>query len=502
MPEFSAVELGDIQGIILSAHGHLPYASYLFFRIERREGAGSWLERLAPSVTTASRWRVSADGNKIKPPVTLNIGLTFQGLKALGLPEAALNTFEPEFAMDMAARAVILGDDGTGAPERWVVGGPSTEPVHGVLVLNALDERGIDREREEQRRILAAASGAVVEVAEEHGFRPSSSKEPLGFLDGISQPTVERTVGNPEPSATVVRAGEFVLGYLNGYDEYPLTPGVPAEADPQNILPGLPDGGVRGWKDLGGRGSFMVYRKLAQDVAGFWTYVAEQAVKGADGRPDPIDMVRLASKCIGRWPSGAPLTLAPDHDDPELGADADRNNAFTFIYLDREGYGCPIGSHIRRANPRDSRIDEPPTQSIATSNRHRILRRSVSYGKDLFPRADVETGRFPQPLADDGEERGIHFVAINASIRRQFEFLQTTWCNASSFNGLLDNKDPLIGDNDGTGTMVIQQSPLRRQLPRFPRVVTTRGGGYFFLPSLTALHYLANLHLQQSAVTT
>jgi deferrochelatase/peroxidase EfeB len=175
-----------------------------------------------------------------------------------------------------------------------------------------------------------------------------------------------------------------------------------------------------------------------------------------------------------------------------LGRDAGRNDRFLYFERDREGHACPIGSHIRRCNPRDSRhLEEDKQFALESSDKHRIIRRAVSFGPELFPRDDVEQGKIPANLKDDGQERGLHFFGLNASIRSQFEFLQQTWCNNDVFDGLYANKDPLIGDNEGKGTMVIPRKPVRRLLSNLPRFVTTRGGAYFFVPSMTALRYLA-----------
>ena len=121
----------------------------------------------------------------------------------------------------------------------------------------------------------------------------------------------------------------------------------------------------------------------------------------------------------------------------------------------------------------------------------------MSFGRDLFPREDVELGKIPKDLHDDGEERGIHFIAINASIRRQFELIHFTWSNQGCFNGLFDNKDPIIGDNDGTGQMTVQTPSVRRTLLNIKRLVRVRGGGYFFVPSLTALRFLAGFSVKR-----
>jgi Dyp-type peroxidase family len=301
--------------------------------------------------------------------------------------------------------------------------------------------------------------------------------------------------GYPERVGNVVATGEFVLGYENESGLYAPSPWIYPEHDPEQLLPTFPmgSGDLEGKRDFGKHGTYLVYRKLAQDVAGFWNYFAEQTRR--NGGPRNVDeMIYLASKCIGRWPSGAPLALAPEKDDPELGDDDARNDNFFYFKRDREGYACPISSHIRRANPRDSRVREPDRKfALSSSDKHRIIRRGVSFGEDLFPRDDIEYGKIPENLQDDGQLRGIHFLALNASIRAQFEFVQVTWCQNAYFDALNNNKDPIIGHNDGKGTMQIPRKPVRRLLLNLPRFGTVRGGAYFFLPSITALRYLAQL---------
>jgi deferrochelatase/peroxidase EfeB len=179
---------------------------------------------------------------------------------------------------------------------------------------------------------------------------------------------------------------------------------------------------------------------------------------------------------VGRWPSGAPLILAPERDDPALGADDQRNNDFRY-QADPKGLICPHGAHARRANPRDSEI-------IGDVHLHRMIRRGTNYGPPLP--AGV--------LDDDGADRGIVFVFIGAQLDRQFEFVKTQWLNDGNFTGLDEEKDPLVGDNDGTGIFTIPRRPVRRRLHGVERFVITRGGEYCFLPSLSALRWLADLH--------
>jgi deferrochelatase/peroxidase EfeB len=248
---------------------------------------------------------------------------------------------------------------------------------------------------------------------------------------------------------------------------------VPATLDQGGILPPLnnPYHSAQ-LKDMGRNGSYVVYRKLEQDVAGFWEFMKGEAIL-ITGSADTEYMTWLASRCVGRWPSGAPLVLTPDIDDRTLG------NRDDFLYGDDvEGLACPFGSHIRRTNPRDVVRPYPTEQSLSMSEAHRLLRRARVFGS-----APVDA------------PRGIHFFCVNASIKTQFEFVQQTWCNNPRFAGLNDNKDPIIGDNARTdqtpSRMTIPRRPFTVRTSALPRFVKVRAGMYLFMPSLTALRFLA-----------
>jgi deferrochelatase/peroxidase EfeB len=169
------------------------------------------------------------------------------------------------------------------------------------------------------------------------------------------------------------------------------------------------------------------------------------------------------------------LALAPERDDPELGDDPHRNNAFVYGD-DPRGLKCPFGAHARRMNPRDSTI-------VGEARLHRMIRRGTSYGPPL-PEGVLE---------DDGADRGIMFAFVGAHIARQFEFVQTQWINDGTFIGAPSEKDPLTGTNDGTGQFTVPQRPARRRMQGLPAFVVNRGGEYCFMPSLSALRWIAEL---------
>jgi Dyp-type peroxidase family len=308
--------------------------------------------------------------------------------------------------------------------------------VDALLLLYAVDRAELERSLQEHRDLLRR-TGGIAEVALETGHRPDSPKEMMGFNDCISQPAVAGFREDRVPGERVIQPGAFLLGHPNEYGVLPPTPAVPDGYDPRQILPRLAT--PTGYRDIGRNGTYLVFHKLEQDVAAFWRYIQHQA--GGDER----EMIVLASKFVGRWPSGAPLMLAPEWDDPALGGDRERNNDFNYLALDPMGFRCPIGAHIRRSNPRDSLSGDPPAVALTTTGRHQLLRRGVPYGDPLFRLEDLDAGKPPKDLRPDGKPRGLHFLALNASIGNQFEFVMQEWFNNGHFQGLFGTRTPSSG---------------------------------------------------------
>jgi deferrochelatase/peroxidase EfeB len=239
-----------------------------------------------------------------------------------------------------------------------------------------------------------------------------------------------------------------------------------------------------------------VLRKLQQHVARFWQTMRDEAVR-LRGAADPSYMIWLASKMVGRWPSGAPLIESPDRDDPRRAM----NDAFEYGG-DPDGLACPVGAHVRRANPRDDLKPYPAEQARHMSEAHRIIRRARVFGPPPFEPARLHDGAGTTardavlPLDDNGQAYGIHFFCVNASIRSQFEFVQQTWCNNPSFGGLTASKDPIVGDHGRAGEpqtrLVIPAGSRTVRTAALPRFVTVRGGAYLFMPSITALKFIAD----------
>jgi Dyp-type peroxidase family len=446
------VDQRDLQGNVLCGYGNsFAHALYAFLHVEDGPAAREFLEERAGEVTNAVPW-------SRKPKHTLNVALTWRGLEALGVRRDVLDSFPEEFREGMAERADLLGDTGGSGLEHWDEG---LRPARSHLLVSVSAQRADERDRlRDELRERVPRHGLSIAHEEEADLlgRPSEKeavREHFGFADGLSQPTIKDSRAGPHDHKgrgtptrlglwDDVAPGEFVLGYRDEDDVVATAPPDPLRRN----------------------GTFMVVRKLRQDVAAFRSYLGRTAA--ATGMPEE----RIAAKLVGRWRSGAPLSLARDRDDPRLtmgGELEGRLNDFRYG-SDRKGMSCPLGAHIRRANPRDAM----GWRGLLTK-RHRIIRRGMPYGPsfDLDPEAD----------------RGLMFVCYQASISRQFEFIQAHWLNDGDSFGIGSECDPLANPDAG-GKMTIQG---RRPtfLASLPSFVATRGGDYFFAPGIAALQALA-----------
>jgi Dyp-type peroxidase family len=450
----TALDLVDIQGIVLFGYGSLRHARYVHVSFEANESMpGTWLAELRHEVHASARGKRRAEER-------VNVAFTHRGLARLALATGELASFPRELQQGMndELRAHVLGDVDANAPQTWEFGGPSQPPIHALVLLFAKNVDAMTALRDRIVGRIVALGGVVVH--EDAGELRDPLHEPFGFRDGIVQPYVAGSPRAREAHEVEVPAGEFVLGYSNAYDELPPSPC-----------------GMDGF-DIGKNGSYLVYRKLQQDTAGFWQCMLDRARPNGDA----AQAAKLASSMVGRWPSGAPLVRYPDHD-PGPGAEKE---PFAFDAEDPEGMKCPLGAHIRRANPRDM-LPPNAEESRRAVGRHRLLRRGRPYGP-------AAKGTPAQRARSDGAERGLVFIALNASFRRQFEFVQQTWLNNPKFAGLYDERDPVtssVVDERGQHYS-IPDDPARRRLAGLPRFVTVRGGAYFFVPGLRALEWLAS----------
>lgn len=432
------LELDDIQSGVLRPRPTPYVATYIAFRIDDPKAGRDLMARISRVVTSAA--------NPMSPlaDTWVSVALTYQGLKALGVPQEALESLSWEFRQGMAARAHELGDTGESAPENWEQPLGSSA-LHVVLVAVSSDEERLEQALDRAREAYRKMSG-IEAIWRQNCHALPTETEPFGFRDGISHPAIEGSgIPGSNPQERPLKAGEFVLGYrdeLGGIKQ--TTPEI-----------------------LGRNGTYVVFRKLHQRVAAFRQYLKADSTSVADEE-------LLAAKMMGRWRSGAPLALCPFHDDPELGSDPRRNNDFLFEADDPKGLKTPGGSHIRRCNPRDAAI-------AGVARIHRMIRRGTAYGP-MLPEGVTE---------DDGVDRGLMFAFVGANIGRQFEFVQSQWVNDGIFFGAGDDKDPIVGS--GEINFTLPRKPVRKRLQGIPKFVITRGGEYCFMPGLRALRWLAEL---------
>lgn len=455
------LRLDEIQGNILRGYNplRLPFTRFLFFRVDSAEAGRAFVGKLVDPVTSALEW------DREQPLQTkLNVAFSHAGLEALGLPSRTLHGFPNEFVEGMRARAAILGDVGSSAPDRWDEVW-RTERVHILVSLHSVSKQERARAAEEVCAVAAACgvqeAGAHQDAGAIHRDGKPTPLEHFGFTDGIGNPEVDgsRRVyvagrgkwtnrGRWEPLA----AGEFLLGYRDEAGGQPEAP--------------LPAGFAR-------NGSFMVYRKLYQDVRAFRDFLAGHAGNAPEAQE------RLAAKMVGRWRNGNPLVLSDSPDVPPLGPDRIND----FLYSDDLARRCPVGAHVRRMNPRDALGHEGEL-----SVRRRIIRRGRAYGPECDPDSDGGT---------DQDDRGLIFVAFCGSLRRQFEFVQQNWVDFGNEFGLGEGKDMIAGNHDGQGAAILhaETGECPRVYRGLPSFVQARGGEYFFTPSISALQSIGSGHV-------
>lgn len=511
----TSLDLLDIQGNVIRAYGRFgyPVARYVFLNCSQAASARAFVGEVTKKVTTSVNWGDGPD-EVPRPNWTVNIAFTYQGLKAVELPRDSLMGFSPEFVAGMKARKDILGDDGPSAPHHWDPIWQENRKdrerdVHLFIALNARSQALLEDSYTWLKQLVAQFNNEIVILGGHRGDdnqlldyqdvcivfengKPTA-KEHFGYTDGISDPVFEgmpKDAQNPQGrgkqmedgSWAPLATGEFLLGHIDEAREYP-----PA---PKPVL-------------LARNGTYMVYRKLHENVATFDRYMEEH------GKHFPGGKELLKAKCVGRWAdNGAPLVAAPDAEAKAkfdaafaVANDLERDRMLSgFTYdNDMSGGKCPFSAHIRRLNPRASLEmvsgDTPGSLKKnagafdtpgALSNRRRLLRRGLPYGQ------------VKDRTRDDGNH-GIIIMMVNADINRQYEFVQQQWINYGNDFRAGNDKDIILGnhslDERFPSKAVIQVEPDSDEMPYFlpniPRFVETRGGDYFFIPSMTALRMIA-----------
>ena len=503
------IEWHDIQGLVLSGYPTLPASAYLLWRFidGRNENAKGWMTGLATRVTAAETEdsNAASDRNNLyslkrnagKDASAINIALTSSGLEFLGGGRNALGAFSLEFREGMAPRpdietgmsrrSNILGDLGASSPAHWDWGGWTGEGrIDGLLLLYASNPEALERAvKSELAAMAGVAEPAITATAATHrlpvleGRIYDDLKEHFGFTDGISQPIIEgsprakkltrrpgrgsarRWADAKEQRVNLVKPGEFIIGYANERTAGPRTSERRDGFDSTSS------------KALMRNGTYLVFRQLEQDVPAFRQFVSN-AAKHIYGQSNTTTDDELAARLVGRKSDGDPLVQSS-------GSAASSQNGFLYYHEDRNGMACPVGAHIRRANPRDT-IGPDPDTALRISKMHRIIRRGRPYGK-----------KYNDFVAPDKESpRGMLFIALNADIAGQFEMIQHSWLNNPRFGGMYAGTD-LFGHYEQPGdVLVIQDRPANVYLDRPKAFVRVRGGAYFFMPGISALRLLGS----------
>ncbi|HEY4358494.1 MAG TPA: hypothetical protein VGN16_22290 [Acidobacteriaceae bacterium] len=493
----NAVDFRDVQGIVRFGYGRLTEAVFLLLNIRDAAIARRWLHDAPVSNAVAC---------DTAPLTALQVAFTSPGLARLGLADNLLEGFSIEFRAGMSqepGRSRLLGDTGANAPEHWQWGGPNREP-HMLVMLYAQPghlDAWIDT-------VKGPAWNDAFELVASLDTSDMGGTEPFGFTDGVSQPTLDwegaKDVSHIQTNySNLSSLGEFLLGYTNEYGRYTGRPLVSPD-DPRSAdLPSASD--VPGMHDFGRNGCYLVLRTMQQDVQAFWRFASEKNPSSDEARDE------FAAAMVGRNRDGTPLVSPSSDVIPGIDAKDAPLNQFTFDG-DAMGTDCPFGAHIRRANPRNADMPTPPAHGLqkalqfvglgahtlqsdakASTRFHRILRRGREYGTVLSVEdaihSDTDTGG-----------RGIHFMCLVANIARQFEFLQGAWMMSSKFDAMTDEADPLLGTRlpvagaTTDGFTRPQQNGLCQHVSGVPQFITVQGGAYFFLPSLSAIRYLASLN--------
>lgn len=464
-------QLEDIQGMLGSGYGWLKTSRFWLLTIKagRENDARAWLAELVEKKLVVS----AADVRKSrKHPIedAVAIAFSYLGLAKLGCEETDAHPFPSPFSSGMGSdlRALLLRD----SPRdwRWSDVDCGVRPVH-VLVAEW-------RKRQSVAETASAAQKPgeldpdpdvfdVIRVdndpcafQQKEGDEEEKLYEPFGFRDGLAQPVIselreERGAGlrqvRQDAGALyedrVVAPGEFILGYRNEYDELTYCPNVKRWPGDATYTSGR----------FALNGTYLAVRQIEQDVEAFAKF---EAAYGA----------AVCEKVMGRRRNGRPLSWQGS---PGVPISDSRADAFRFRVDDANGFGCPKGAHIRRVNPRDT-LGADVQSSIKSVKLHRLLRRGRPYREEV---------------ADDKPRKGIFFIACNADLERQFEFIHQRWLRNPRFVCLHDEDDPLVGKPAAAKSFSMPglASGEEVSLAAFTR---TLGGGYFFLPGISALNFI------------
>lgn len=515
-PAATVIETPEIQSLLFGGFSKHRYAACLLLQLPAAlEAAQKWLQSLEPTLSYGD-----------DPPFgdIRVLSISYSGLAKLGLSGDTRKSFPAAFRQGMShkTRSKILSDTGEDEPGRWSWG---NQPADGAILLYSESAKALAAQKRNVETALNSSGGTVVhtitlaelEILRDAAGKQKSSVEPFGFADGISQPIIRGTKRFLRETDTihVVEPGEFLLGYPNNRGDIAPAITVAAISDPENLLPVanpahvgalIPDfnrSGANAARDFARNGSFLVIRQLDQKTSVFDAFVEKTAIAFAShiGMPKHLDTLDkrnqwIAAKMVGRWKDGTSLVKFPHKPGTGWSGDelASPDNDFLLGTEDPGGLRCPYGAHIRRANPRESFVPGSKEQ-LAITNRHRILRVGRKY--------DAAGGG-----VTNSKNPGLLFMCLNSDLERQFEFIQQTWSMAWQFHGLENEVDPilargLLGPGSGKRKLARLTIPTPAgalQIEDVEDFIHMRGGGYFFMPSRSALKYLCSTEVTNSAV--
>jgi deferrochelatase/peroxidase EfeB len=461
----STLDLGDIQGVVLRQY-QMPFMRNYLLKVTNPQAARDAVSRFVSGNEAEAPQVSSSLDVPAGAAYRLHIGFTWLGLIALGLKDRVPGLSFQSFAafMDGAAkRAQLLHDIGESGPEHWI-DGFATDDAHAVVTLYAVDVKALDWCSSLLSALLANGfetlwQGDGAAFIEMEKGRPVT-KVHFGYCDPVTQVTIS---GGPGP--------------------YPADSQQPCEPWRFVLLDEAKNYYVPQPPQLGRNGSFGVFRVIEQNVVAFEEFLL--------AHKDRIDPELLAAKIMGRWRNGVPLALSPDSPTPSGGLSPDQYNNFNYVNKDGSGdplgVRTPIGAHIRRVNPRGQPVQGQGFPG-GSNNSHRVIRRLMPYGP-----------RYDPAKPPDGIERGIMGYFVNSMFENQFEFVVREWLSNYQYVGA-SRLDPT---SKGMITATTSSSDRVFQIPQpggaptlnitgFRNFVTTRAAAYCFLPSITALKFIAS----------
>ena len=456
-------QLDDIQGMLGTGYGWLYSSRFWLLRIRdgRENDARKWLagfvrDGLVVSVADVRKSRT----HPVEKAVA--IAFSYSGIVKLGCKETEAHPFPSPFQSGMGSelRELLLRD----RPRKWRwsdVDGTDCVPVHVLIAEWATrDAEPLVSDIDKEVFGIIKIDNDPYAFQKGKGDTKEKLREAFGFRDGLAQPVIRglredqgaalkqaiREAG-PLYDDRVVAPGEFILGYRNEYDELTYCPNVEGWTGDARHTDGR----------FGLNGSYMAVRQIEQNVKAFEDF---RTAKGQ----------AICEKLMGRQKTGLPLSWKGA---PNASVSDSKADAFRFRVDDANGFDCPKGAHIRRVNPRDS-LGVDVKSSIKSTKLHRLLRRGRPY---------------VEKIENEAPRKGIFFIACNADLERQFEFIHQRWVRNPRFGCLHDQDDPVVGSSTSPKTFSIPGLASGEEIS-LEAFTQTLGGGYFFLPGIKALRFI------------